>query len=219
MTIKEFKQSFSPQVASTDDLQYVNLFPYNWNGNVVLLSVRLYEAGMDFGDVIDPSQGGSGSGSGDEEDENDKREEDKTGTDFLADTDSHKIFFTPHDGNLVGGNIRSVKMEYVSDKNNNENTLSQPINEVFREKKSGTQVKTYQITSKTGGGLFTEADNRYLIDSTQYFIPFNKTYVNLYSYIKMTIWNKKKSSVTYIAINDQVTQQTNMKDVYMFNLD
>ena len=219
MTIKEFKQSFSPQVASTDDLQYVNLFPYNWNGNVVLLSVRLYEAGMDFGDVIDPSQGGSGSGSGDEEDENDKREEDKTGTDFLADTDSHKIFFTPHDGNLVGGNIRSVKMEYVSDKNNNENTLSQPINEVFREKKSGTQVKTYKITSKTGGGLFTEADNRYLIDSTQYFIPFNKTYVNLYSYIKMTIWNKKKSSVTYIAINDQVTQKTNMKDVYMFNLD
>lgn len=218
MTIKEFKQSFNPQIPLSDDIQYVKLFPYGyWNPNIILLSVRLYGEGMDFEDINDPS-GGTGSGSGNEE-EKTKREEDVTGTDFIKDTDTHKIYFTPHDGNLVGANIRRVKMEFVSDKNNNENTLSQPINDVFREKKSGTELKTYQITSEVGGGLFAEEDNKYLVDSKQYFIPFNKTYVNLYSYIKMTIWNKKRSSVTYIAINDQVTQKTNMKDVYMFNLD
>ncbi|MDE6852358.1 MAG: DUF5057 domain-containing protein, partial [Lachnospiraceae bacterium] len=217
MTISEFKQSFSPQVALTDDLQYVNVFPYNWNGNVVLLSVRLYEAGTDFGDINDPSIGTGGVSGG--EDDEDDREKDVTGTDFLADTDTHKIYFTPYDGNLVGGNIRSVKLEFVSDKNNNENTLSQPIKEVFRERQSGTTLKTYRIQDETGAGMFTEAANRYLIDSTQYFIPFNKTYVNMYGYIKMTIWNKKKSSVTYIAINDMVTPQTTTKDVYMFNLD
>ena len=217
MKISEFKQSFSPQVALTDDLQYVNLFPYNWNGNVVLLSVRLYEAGMDFGDINDPSIGTGGGTGGD--DENDKREKEVTGTDILADKDTHKIYFTPHDGNLVGGNIRSVKMEFVSDKNNDVNTLSQPINEVFREKQSGAELKTYRIQDESGAGMFAETANRHLIDSKQYFIPFNKTYVNMYGYIKMTIWNKKKSSVTYIQINDVVTPQTNTKDVYMFNLD
>lgn len=216
MTIGEFKQSFSPQVALTDDLQYVNLFPYNWNGNVVLLSVRLYAPGMDFGDSNDPSLG-TGDITGGDPSKGD-REEDKTGEKILADTDTHKIYFTPYDGNLVGGNIRSVKMEFVSDKNNDANTLTQPINEVFREKKAGAEKKTYQITSPAGG-IFAEADNRHLIDSTQYFIPFNKNYVNMYSYIKMTIWNKKKSSVTYLEINDQITHKKNTKDVYMFDLD
>ena len=224
MTIGEFKQSFERQVALTDDLQYVCLRPYKYDdynspakNNIVLLSVRLYAAGMDFGDINDPSIDTGGVAGGGEDD--DEREEEVIGTDFLPDATTHKIYFTPYDGNLVGGNIRSVKLEFVSDKNDDANTLSEPISTVFREKKVGAGLKTYRIIDGSGAGMFTEAANRHLIDSKQYYIPFNKQYVNIYGYIKMSIWNKKRSSVTYIQINDQVTQQTNTKDVYMFNLD
>lgn len=220
MTIKEFKQSFTPQIALTDDIQYVKLFPYGyWNPNIILLSVRLYGEGIDYSDYNDPLQGGTGSGSGSGGDDKKKDYAEKEVSDFgLEPTDTHKIFFTPHDGNLVGGNIRAVKLEYVSDKNNNQSTVSQPITEVYREKNSGTATKKYKMEGDSSG-MFQESDQTYMVDSRQYFIPYNKTYVNLYKYIKMTIWNKKKSSVTYIAVNDQITQQTNMKDVYMFNLD
>lgn len=223
MTIGEFKQSFERKVALTDDLEYVCLQPYNYDAydspaknNVILLSVRLYAAGMDFGDVNDPSID-TGGGTGDED--NDEREKEVTGTDFLPNASTHKVYFTPHDGNLVGGNIRSVKLEFVSDKNDDSNTLSEPISKVYREKKVGAGLKTYRIIDDSGAGMFTETANRHLIDSKQYYIPINKQYVNIFGYIKMTIWNKKKSSVTYIAINDVVTPQTNTKDVYMFNLD
>lgn len=215
MTVGEFKQSFETKVALNDDLVYVCLQPYQSNGNVVLLSVRLYLDDNLNTDDTDPSiDEGDTPG-----DDTKAEEEEVTDTDFLTDTDTHKIYFTPHDGNLVGGNIKAVTAAFVSDKNDDANTLTQPINSIYREKKSGAELKTFRMTDPNGGGQFLESEKRFLTDSVQYYFPYNKTYVSVYPYIKLTIRNKKKSSVTYIEVDDLVTQKKDTKDVYMFNLD
>lgn len=216
MTVGEFKQSFASKVSLTDDLVYVCLQPYNYNTNVILLSVRLYEAGVDIGDGTTDST----LDDGDTTDGDVTLDEEKmTDSDFLAATDTHKIYFTPYDGNLVGGHIKAVTASFVSDKNDNANTITMPINSIYREKKSGTEIVTYRITDSNGTGQFLESEKHFLTDSVQYFIPYNKTYVAMFPYIKLTIQNKKKSSVTYLEVNDLITQQKNTKDVYMFNLD
>ncbi len=214
MTVGEFKQSFETKVALNDDLVYVCMQPYNYNSNVILLSVRLYLDANTLGSGDTDSSIGDGDTSEDTDNEN-VEVKDVTDSDFLTDTDTHKIYFTPYDGNLVGGTIKEVTAAFVTDKNDDVNTVAQPINTLYREKKSGTELKTTQFVTKKGGGQFLET----LTDSVQYYIPYNKTYVSIYPYIKLTIRNKKKSSVTYIEVDDLVTQKKDTKDVYMFPLD
>lgn len=214
MTIGEFKQSFTERpVALTDDLEYILIQPYNWNSNVVLLSLRLYDEGYtgDYEDSVTEEP---------EEPKKEADETDVTGTGFVKKTDTHKIYFTPYDGNLTGGRIKEFTAVFTDGKNGEE-TATMPITSIYREvhQADGGKRTMMMNSPEEKPGQYLEADNLFLTDSVQYFMLYNKTYVNQFPYIRFTIRNKKKESVTYIEVDDMITTTVDKSEVYMFNLD
>ncbi len=95
MTVKDMKEMLG--VRSQDDIDVFKLCPYNNNRpEVKLLSVKLYAADYD---------GDYDSGNNDPK----KPKVDKVRKkDVFGDSDTHIIFFTPHEGNTKGVTIKAI---------------------------------------------------------------------------------------------------------------
>lgn len=213
MTIGDLKEIFG--LSEDQDLGYFELtatqiWTNGWTNDnpnpVRLLAVRVY---TDAGSI---GSGGSG------EDAKEADEVTVKKADIFKGGSTHAIYFTPHDGNLVGGKIRSFTINFVDEKG----YVLLPITKIYRKTKDG---KYKMLESPEGKpGQFTIEDNLFLTDNVQYFIPYNKEDANPandnpFDKIAFTIKNKKRQSTSLLNITGDPEVKTKNKDVYMFDLD
>lgn len=212
INIGALKDSFSNKVKREDDIQWLYLQSMHWQS--VLLNVKLYASEYDITD--DDTVGGDDVP--DNSSGNQSNEIDVTDEKYMDASDTHKIYFTPFDGNLVGGKIRYFSAKYVKDEQNTEPDAEMPISKIYREYTDKDGNKHVKMLSSESG-IYLEEDGGFLRDSVRYFILYNETYVNQWEYIRFDIQNKKVAAKTFLNItNTPVTPQQN-DDVYIFNLD
>lgn len=205
MTVKDMKEMLG--VRSQDDIDVFKLCPYNYNRpEVKLLSVKLYAADYD---------GDYDSGNNDPK----KPKVDKVKKkDVFGDSDTHIIFFTPHEGNTKGVTIKQLHVQFTGVDNDKNEAISLPVTKIYRSLGDGEYER---ITAPQGSpGQFNDT----LVDGRQYFVTYDKENANkantmLFNKLEFNIQNDRKVGKTILEIIGIEKEKKNEENVYMFNLD
>ena len=119
--------------------------------------------------------------------------------DVFGDSDTHIIFFTPHEGNTKGVTIKQLHVQFTGVDND----------------------KNERITAPQGSpGQFNDT----LVDGRQYFVTYDKENANkantmLFNKLEFNIQNDRKVGKTILEIIGIEKEKKNEENVYMFNLD
>lgn len=145
---------------------------------------------------------------------------------------SHRIYFTPYDNNISGGNIRSLRISLVNHSETEEDKTHSLIKTIYQDHRDIATNKRfirrykansqgYFTTDKEGTYNPEKEDLNFLKDGTQYYFLYDQRFINgmyagvKYNYVKFEIENKKKKGTTYLNLFPDA-QTDNM---YVFPLD
>ncbi len=218
--------------AKGSDLSYIAFNRYAWDADVIMDSIVVYANQADA-DAAESSSSGSGSGGGGEPEEEasgeaDYEQELASESTFIANALaankhlSHRIYFTPYDNNVAGGNIRSLRISLVNKTEGEEDKIHSLVKTVYQDFRDITTNKRF-IRKFTVGedGNFSTKNNNFLKDNTQYYFLYDERFINgvnagvKYNSVKFEIENRKKKGITYLNLFPDA-QADNM---YVFNLD
>ncbi len=197
-------------------------------------SIAIYESQAAYDEAMNPSAGestGNDSTITDDEDttltadfEYQLASESTYIADALANNKhlSHRIYFTPYDNNIAGGNIRYLRISLVNRKEGEEDKIHSLIKTVYQDYRDISTGKRFIRRYKAGeDGNFSMTNNNFLKDGTQYYFLYDGRFINgmyagvKYNYVKFEIENRKKKGTTYLNLYPDA-QSDNM---YVFNLD
>lgn len=206
ITAKQLKASLG---SASNSISGITVRPYGWNSNTVILSARLigskYRGNYSIANKINST--------GELKEENVKD----------IDAHTHRIFFTPYDGNLELAPIEKVSIALTDGMYGSE-TIAVPVRYVYRDAGSVKRLDSMSggegsIEDSANAGRFIKSGSAYMLDGIQYYIAYDKGVAKSgCSFIRFTIENGKHKSFTYVQVNDKA-EQPKPNDVYMFDLD
>jgi hypothetical protein len=159
------------------------------------------------------------------------------GTNFQPDAATHKVYFTPYDGNVTMGNIRSLKITQV-DKTDKDATETDPvitrktIRKIYRDVTDSVGQHTWMYQASSDG-TFTIKNLNFVQDSLEYYFFYDDHFAEKapyyyaykedgvtsrsteYHYVKFEISNRKKTGTTYLNMYYGGTPDS----TYVFKLD
>ena len=178
-----------------------------WKENAIILSVRLITENGYIGNYAPDNSTNTTTPSWNVKSVNWKEDPFKTD----KEKHTHKIYFTPKDGNFEDAFINKLTVAYTDGMYGNETTVL-PIQNIYTGSNDNTQAV------QSSNGKYLKSDGNCLVDGVGYYILYNKSFAkDGYNYIRFTIENDKHKSTTYIQVNDLAKPEN--KDVYMFDLD
>lgn len=134
-----------------------------------------------------------------------------TGKDY-----THKIYFTPFDNNVPGGNIHSLRIsliEKASNGNANDDVVYGFIKNIYRKDPITGHIFEYTASAD---GTFTVDKRNFTKDSQEFFFLYKEKYMlSNYNYVKFEIENVKRKGITYLYPHNQVQPD----NTYVFPLD
>ncbi|MBO5484267.1 MAG: DUF5057 domain-containing protein [Lachnospiraceae bacterium] len=222
----------STLTAKGKDLSYLGIDRRDWRA--VVDSVKVYASKEDADASEETNAGGGSSGGSNPTEDMDTSltaEFDQELADestFIADALranknlTHRIYFTPYDNNVAGGNIRSLRISLVNRTKNQEDKTHSLVKTIYQDYRDIATNKRFIRRFRVGeDGNFSTANKNFLKDNTQYYFLYDERFINgmyegvKYNYVKFEIENRKKKGVTYLNLFPD-TQADNM---YVFPLD
>jgi hypothetical protein len=207
----------------TTEIYKFGVYPSPWSDtNKIISSVVLYASQSQMEEYKNSSTStggntGSGNASSSNEDKDttlvSKLKRESVTGDFAPDKATHRIFFTPYDGNVTLGNIRSFKITLVNEMDDTAKTKS-TIKKVYRDYTDEVGQHTWMYKA-SADGTFTIKDLNFMQDSLEYYFFYDDHFAQYapyyykyadgtrstdYHYVKFDISNKKKSGTTYLDV-------------------
>ncbi len=234
-----FKVSVADLKAKGFDLSYMGINRVNSVAVVDGVYVYATMADAEAATAVEPESdtsgsggsGGGGSAGMEDEDTSLTADYDKqlaSESTFIADALaanenlSHRIYFTPYDNNITGGNLRSLRISLVNRTEGEADKTHSLIKTIYQDYRDSATGKRFIFRFKAGeDGKFSIANNNFVKDSTQYYFLYDERFINgvhagvKYNYVKFETENRKKEGTTYLNLFPDA-QADNM---YVFNLD
>lgn len=194
------------------------------NYDIVYDYVGFFHNQKQLDDFLNPSTSG---GSGDSTDENDSKITwDPKKVTEVAETDdnsyiptgkdyTHKVYFTPFDNNVPGGNIHSLRIsmiEKAASGKPEEDVVYEMVKNIYHQDATG---HIFQFTA-SADGTFTVNKRNFTQDSREYFFLYKEKYIlSNYNYVKFEIENIKRKGITYFYPHTEAKGD----NTYVFPLD
>lgn len=128
---------------------------------------------------------------------------------------THKVYFTPFDNDVPGGDIQSLRISLIdkaTSGKSSEDQVYDQIKHIFHRDVTG---KIFRYTA-SADGTFTVSKGNFTQDSKEYFFLYKEKYMlTNFNYVKFEIENAKKSGITYLYPHNQVKGD----NTYIFQLD
>ena len=197
-------------------------------------SIKIYENQAAYDEAMNPTAGestGNDETITDDEDTTLKADYDQelaSESTFIADALannkhlSHRIYFTPYDNNIAGGNIRYLRISLVNKTEGEEDKVHSLVKTVYQDFRDISTGKRFIRRYKAGeDGNFSMTNNNFLKDNTQYYFLYDGRFISgmyagvKYNYVRFDIENRKKKGTTYLNLFPDAQAD----NTYVFNLD